>query len=239
MSANAISLHRPSDRNPYLIAAIGFPLLVLIGYSRSYYLGALFNAQPLASRLVHAHGAVMTMWVVYFAAQIALVRTKNIRLHMTMGMVGVALAALVVVVGMATAYHSHLVLGRAPAGISPQAFFLIPVSDMLAFVALLAAAYYYRRSPAEHKSLMFLTAINFLPAAVGRIPVVPDKFMIFWAFGVPDLLALAFFGWYTWKHRKFNKVFAIGLTLLIISHPLRVVMMGSKPWLAFVGWLVG
>jgi hypothetical protein len=236
MATNAISIRRPSDRNLYLIAAVGFPLLVLIGYFRSYYFSAFFDA-PVMSTLVHAHGLVMSAWVVFFTVQIALIRTRNVKLHMTMGFVGIALAAIVVVVGMATAYTSQLILHRAPAGIDPYSFFLIPVADMVGFVAFFSAAIYYRKRPAEHKSLMLMTAINFLPAAVSRIPVVPDKYAIFWFLGVPDVLALAFFGWYTWRHRKVNKVFAVALGLLIASHPLKIMLMGTEPWVRFAGWL--
>jgi hypothetical protein len=179
----------------------------------------------------------MTLWVVYFTAQIALIRTKNVKLHMTMGMAGIALAALVVVVGLAAAYDAHLVRAVAPGGINPHGFFVVPVFDMLLFVIFFAGAIYYRKRPAEHKSLMLMTAINFLPAAVARIPLVPAQFMILWAFGVPDLFALISLGWHTAKHRKLNKVFAAGVLLLIASHPLRIVLAGSKIWLQFVGWL--
>lgn len=237
MATNAIMLRRPSDRNLFLIAAIGFPLVILIGYARSYYLGSFFDAKPLASRLVHAHGLVMTAWVVYFAVQIALVRTKNIKLHMTMGLAGIALALLVIAVGMATAYHSHLVLGRAPAGIDPRAFFIIPTGDMLLFVLFFGGAIWYRKRPAEHKGLMLMTAFNFMPAAVARIPGVPAETLIFWAFGIPAVLALAFFGWFTYKHRRFNKVVAAAIAVLFIAFPLRLMLMGSPTWIKFVGWL--
>src|ERR687890_369630 len=114
MAINANQLRRPSDRGLFLAAAILFPLVVLAGYFKSYYFSAFFDVRPVANTLVHAHGAVMTLWVVYFTAQIALIRTRNVRLHMTMGMAGVALAAVVVVVGLATAYDAQLVRHSAP-----------------------------------------------------------------------------------------------------------------------------
>ena len=60
---------RPSDRGLFLAAGVLFPLLVLVGYARTYYLGSLFGAKPLANTLVHAHGLVMSAWVIYFVAQ--------------------------------------------------------------------------------------------------------------------------------------------------------------------------
>jgi hypothetical protein len=237
MAVNANLLRRPSDRGLFLAAAILFPLLVLIGYFKSYYFSAFFDARPVASALVHAHGVVMTLWVVYFTAQIALVRTKNVKLHMTLGMAGVGLAALVVFVGLAAAYEAHLVRGSAPAGINPHGFFIIPVADMLLFVTFFAGAIYYRKRPAEHKSLMLMTAINFLPAAVARIPLVPAQFIIPWAYGVPDLFALACLGWHTAKHRRLNKAFAAAVLLFIASQPLRIALAGSETWLRLAAWL--
>jgi hypothetical protein len=152
---------------------------------------------------------------------------------MTMGMAGIALAAIVVIVGLATAFDAQLVRGSAPPGVNPRGFFFLPVSDMLLFVVFFAGAIYYRKRPAEHKSLMLLTAINFLPAALFRIPVVPPEFTVLWAFGVPILIALACLGWQARKHQKLNKTFAGGILLLIISLPLRMFFGDTKIWLDF------
>jgi hypothetical protein len=239
MAVNANLLQRrPSlDRSLFLTAAVGFPLLVLIAYFKSYYFRGFFDAKPLANNLVHLHGVVMTLWVVYFSAQIALIRTRNIKLHTTLGLAGVALAALVIVVGLATAYDSHVVRMTAPPGINPHGFFLIGVFDMLLFAVFFGGAIYFRKRPAEHKCLMLMTVFIFLPAAVTRIPLPPEKFMILWAYGVPDLLALACLGWHTWKHRRLNKIFLAAVALLIASQPLRIYLAGTKVWLNFVGWL--
>lgn len=237
MAINANLLRRPSDKNLFLVAAIGFPLLVLIGYFKSYYFSAFFDVPPLANSLVHFHGIVMSVWVLYFVAQVALIRSKNVKLHMTMGFVGIALAALVVVVGMATAYDSNLVRQSAPPGVHPHKFFLLPAGDMLLFVIFFAGAIYYRKRPAEHKSLMLLTAINFLPAALFRIPAVPSGYETLWAFGVADLIALACLGWHTWKHRKLNKVFAAGVLLFIAGIPVRMAIGETEIWFRFTAWI--
>lgn len=239
MAVNENLLKRGADRKLFLTAAVGFPLLVLIGYFRTYYFRTFFDVKPLATSLVHVHAVVMTAWVIYFSSQIALIRSRNVKLHMSMGLAGIALAAIVVVVGMVAAYDAHLIRGTAPAGIDPHSFFLIPVSDMLLFIVFFGGAIYYRKRPTEHKSLMLLTALNFLPAAFGRISVVPPKFMILWAFGMPSLLAIVSLAWHTWKHRKLNVVFALGVLLLVASNPLRIWFAGTETWLKFTAWLAG
>jgi hypothetical protein len=237
MAINANALRRPSDRSLFLAAAILFPLVVLVGYFKSYYFSVFFDVPSVANTLVHAHGVVMTLWVAYFSAQIALIRTKNVRLHMTMGLVGIALAVLVVVVGTATAYDAQLVRGSAPPGVNPHSFFVLPMLDMALFVIFFFGAIYYRKRPTEHKTLMLMTAIAFMPAALFRLPIVPPQIMINWAFGVPMLTALACLGWHRAKHRKLNKVFAASVLLVIAAHPLRIALLNSEIWLRFTAWL--
>jgi hypothetical protein len=227
---------RLAERKLFLAAAVGFPLVVLAGYFKSYYFSSFFpDSRPLANTLVHAHGIVMSTWVLYFVAQVALIRTKNVKLHMTMGFAGIALALLVIGVGMATAYDAQLVRHAAPPGVDPHTFFIFPVSDMTLFVILFAGAIYFRKRPAEHKTLMLLTAINFVPAALFRLPMVAPDYMVFWAFGAPALLAVSILAWHTWKHRKLNKIFASGVALLVIAIPLRLIIAESNAWHALVG----
>jgi len=238
MAINSNIIKRPTDRGLFLTAAVLFPLLVLIGYFKSYYFSAFFaDAPKVANLLVHAHGVVMTAWVVYFIVQVALIRTKNIKLHMSMGLAGIALAALVVVVGMATAYDAQLVRRAAPPGIDPHGFFLLPVSDMTIFVLFFAGAVYFRKRPAEHKALMLLTAINFLPAALFRIPLFAPESQPLFAFGVPALMAVAALIWQTAKHGRLNKIFAAGVFVLVAMVPLRFVISESAAWLRFAAWL--
>ena len=108
---------------------------------------------------------------------------------------------------------------------------------MLAFVVLFAGAIYYRKRPAEHKSLMLLTAFNFLPAAMFRMTFIPPQFMILWADGMTDLLMLACFGWFTWKHHRFNWVFAGGVFVVIASQAIRFPIGYSPVWVDLVAKL--
>jgi hypothetical protein len=223
----------------YLAAAIGLPLLVLIGYFKTYYFSAFFDVPALANTLVHFHGIVMSIWVLYFVAQVALIRTKNVRLHMTMGMTGIALAALVIIVGLMTAYDAQLVRNAAPPGINPQEFFILPVGDMLLFAIYFVGAIYYRKRPMEHKSLMLMTAINFIPAALFRISFVPDSYVMLFTFGTPALIAIFCLAWLRMKHGKLNYVFVAAILLYIVTAPFtfRMLFAQSAVWHNFTNWL--
>jgi len=240
MAINSNLVRRPSDRNLYLAAGVLFPLLVFIGYFKTYYFSSFFDVAPIANSLVHLHGIVMSVWVAYFVAQIALVRTKNLKLHMTMGYVGIALAAIVVIVGLATAYDSHVVRHTAPPGVSPYSFLVIPLGDMFFFVACFAGAIIYRKRPAEHKALMLMTAVNFVAPAIARIPVgIPAQFFLLWTFGMPCLVAIFCFAWYTYKNRKFNKIFALAVAYFVISQPVRITLGFSESWVHLMEKIFG
>ncbi len=237
MAISANLIRRPSDRAIVMTLAAMFPLVVFVGYFKTYYLKTLFDVPSIANNLVHVHALVMTAWVIYFVVQVALVRTKNLKLHMTIGMAGVALAALVIIVGAATAYDSQLVRNTAPPGSVPHEFFIIPMADLLMFAIFFGGAIYLRKRPAEHKSLMMLTAINFMPPALARMPfVVPESSVIF-AGIVGTGIGLMLIAWHTWKHRKLNVVFASGFVLLIASVPVRIVISHTATWHRFTAWL--
>ena len=232
---------REYDRRLFAAVALVFPLTVLLGFARTYYLKVAFGTAPLPSMLVHVHGALMTTWVAFFIAQVWLIRSKNHRTHMKFGMLGIALAIAMVVVGFFTAvaaakYGSP----SSPPGIPPLGFLVVPFFDIAMFAGLFAAAIYYRKRPADHKRLMLLTAINFLPPAVARFPFEPFISagpLLF--FGVPAALMIVLLVLDTRKNGTVNKPFLIGSLILIASYPLRLVLGGTAAWLAFAAWLTG
>jgi hypothetical protein len=239
MAINSNYLRRLSDGKLFLAAAVAFPLLILMGYFKSYYFSAFFDVKPLANSLVHLHGVVMTLWVIFFASQIWLARSKNIRLHRSLGMLGVGLAVVLIVVGLLTAYDSHIVRRTSPPSINPHGIAFVALVDMVLFALFFAAAIFYRKRPTEHKTLMLMTAINFLPAVFFRLSPVPEKLTILWAYGVPDLIAVGCLVWLWVKHRRLNRVFALAVLFLIISQPLRIILAGTQTWLQFAAWLAG
>src|SRR5690349_14965780 len=115
MAVSEAALIRMREKRVYLIAAILLPIIVLIGFGRTYYFTPFIDAPPLASYLVEIHGAIMTAWVTLFVAQVFLIRTKNVRVHQKLGFLGIALAILIVIAGFFTAIAAAK-RGNAPPG---------------------------------------------------------------------------------------------------------------------------
>lgn len=231
------------EKRLYLIVALLFPIIILIGFGKTYYLKPFVTAPPLASWLVELHAVLMTAWVVLFIAQVFLIRTKRIRVHQRLGYASIALAVLILFIGFFTAIAAAKNGAGSiapPPDIPRLSFLAVPMFDLVMFAILFSAAVYYRKRSADHKRLMLLTMINFLPPAIARFPI-PGWMalgpVVF--FGIPILLILFAVGYDRLQNGKFNKIFVYGALLLIASFPLRLAIMGTETWMAFANWLTG
>lgn len=232
-----IAARRQFDRRLFLVAAVAFPITVLVGFGPTYYARGLVAA-PLPSLLVHVHGLMMTLWVALFIVQVALISAKRIRLHQRLGYGAIGLAVLIIATGLPTALRSAKYgSASSPPGIPPLSFLVVPMFDLVVFALLFGAAVYYRRSPAEHKSLMLLTALNFLPPALARIQL-PALQAIgpLWFFGVPSAIALVCVALERRHHGRLNAVFLVASLCLIASYVARLALMSTEPWMRFAEW---
>jgi len=235
--ATHVHAARPlGDRRLYTWAAVAAVAVVFIGFARSYYLKGAFGA-PALPALVHAHGLVMTLWFVLFIVQARLVAARRVDLHRRLGISGVAVAALVLVVGIWTAI-SAAARGVSP-GPPPLVFLVVPLGDMLVFAFLAGAGLLLRRRGDYHKRLMLLASVGMLTAAFARIPlevVRAGGLPLF--FALNDLLVLACVGYDTLKNRRLHPAFGWGALLIVLSQPLRLLLAGTDGWMQFASWLV-
>jgi hypothetical protein len=222
-----------------MAVAVLFPLIILAGFARTYYLKGLFGTPPLASMLVHLHGVLMTMWIALFVTQVWLIRSRQVRVHQRLGYAGIGLAVLIIGAGFVTALRgAKFGSASTPPGIAPHAFLIVPMFDLLMFAIFFGGAVYYRKKPAQHKALMLLTAINFLPPAVGRIQIASLQALgPLWFFGFPTALALLTIGIDRWRHGRFNRMLIGGTLLLVASYVGRLALMGTDGWMGIARWL--
>jgi hypothetical protein len=233
------SIHPGSkDRRLYILAAVFVPIIVLIGFARTYYLKGFFSAPALPSLLVHLHGIVMTSWVILFVVQVSLVATRRVRVHQRLGVLGAMLAALVVVVGALTGI-AGAARGATPGPPALQ-FLVIPLGDILVFALLVGMALWFRRRPDIHKRLMLLAALNLLGPAIARIPLhFIETGGPFAFFGLTDLPILACVVFDTVKNRRLHPVFLWGTLMIVAFQPLRLMLASTAVWMRFAAMLVG
>ena len=233
------SIPRSNDRRLSMWVAALVPVIVLVGFARTYYLKGFFGNPPLPGLLVHLHGLVMTTWVVLFVTQVSLVATGRTRTHQRLGMLGAVLAMLVFVVGILTGI-AGAARGASPGPPALQ-FLIVPLGDMLVFAVLVGTALYFRRGRLDvHKRLMLLAAVNLLVPAIARIPLHfiqtggPLAF-----FGLTDLCLFACVGFDTIRNRRLHPAFLWGILFIIAFQPLRLMLAGTDMWLRFATMLVG
>jgi hypothetical protein len=224
---------RAFDRRLYAIAAILFALVAVAGFGRTYYLKLAFGTPPL-SMLVHVHGLLMSLWVAVFGAQVWLVSTHRVRWHKRLGYAAIGLAAAIVTTGVPTAARAAK-YGSAsfPPGVTPLGFMIVPLADLVMFVLFFGGAVYWRRSPRTHKALMLLTALNFMPPALARVPIPALRALgpVFF-FGLPALLAAACLAAGRLRQGRVDRVLAAGAALLVASYVIRLAAMDTPQWLA-------
>ena len=238
MAINDTATRRAFERRFFLWIAVLFPIIVLIGFAPTYYLKGFFATPPVPRALVHMHGFVMTAWVLLFVSQVYLIRSMRIKVHQTFGIAAIILAVAVVVIGLLTAVAAAKYGSPStPPGVAPLEFMVVPFGDVLVFAILFGAAFYYRRNAPNHKRLMLLTVLNFLPPAIARFPFgLTESFGPLWFFGVPDILAILFVAVDTWRNKKLNKVFLAGAIFMIASHWLRLILAPTPAWMNFATW---
>jgi len=229
---------RGTDRRLYQAAAVLFPLIVLIGFGRTYYLTPILGGRPVPSALVHVHGALMALWVALFVVQVSLVSARKVRVHQRLGYAAIGLAVLIVGVGTVTAVRvAKYGSASAPRDIPRLQFLAVPMFDLVMFVILFGAALYFRRRPTSHRPLMLLTVLNFLPPALARVSTTAMEALgPLYFFGVPTVLGITALVVDARQHGRVNRVLAAGLTLLVASFVGRLALMGTSAWLAFAAW---
>jgi len=222
----------------FMTTAALFAAVIFAGFARTYYLAGMMAA-PLPSSVVHVHGLLMTLWVAVFVVQAALVSAKQVRAHQRLGYAAIGLAVMIGVAGIWTAIRAAK-YGSAsvPAGFSEPTFSIVPLGDIVLFALFFGGAVYFRKNATTHKRLMLLTVLNFLPPAVGRLPVAAVQASpIVWVLGIISGAALVCLAFDRWRYGRVNRIFLAGALILIASFPIRIALMGTKAWMSFSTWL--
>lgn len=239
MVTNSIPSGRNFEHRFFFVIAVLFPLAVLIGFGPTFYLKPFFSTPPIARTVIWIHALTMTAWIALLITQVYLISSKRIRVHQRLGFAGIAMAIILIITGMLTAVAAAKYgSASSPPDIPPLEFLIVPVGDIVVFAVLFGAAVYYRKNAANHKRLILLTVLNFLPPAVGRFPGgMVENFGPLWFYGVPTLLTIAFIALDTWRTGKLNKVFLFGGLFLVASQWLRLMFAPSQTWLSIATWL--
>lgn len=175
------------DRWIFVMMAAWFIAIVLAGFIPDSLMKIEMvraGLRPPFPLILHVHAVVMGAFMLILLAQTTLMATGRKDYHMQLGLVGYALAALLVVVGfilVPTMYHQVWQGAQAaPPEAREQAqalldnvenILLLQIRIGLLFPLFLAIAFKARgRNAGMHKRMMFLGTAMALPAGIDRIP---------------------------------------------------------------------
>lgn len=213
-------------------------VVIFIGFARTYYLAGIFKA-PLPNPLVHIHGAVFSLWILLFIAQISLITVHRVDLHRRLGMSGFGLACLMVILGVLVATDRlarHVANPGTETVEEVRAFYAIPLADMLMFSTFVYLGFRNRTHPAVHKRLMLFATFALLDAGF-------DRWSIFDPYPLPVVHAVCFFPllavlmvYDMWSTGKLQRVTLWANGFLVAVQQLRHPFSHTAAWQAFATW---
>jgi hypothetical protein len=153
------------DRNFFLLLVLLIWLGIVMGFGGEI-VEHLEKHEPAFPLIVHFHAAAFVGWLILLTVQVLLIRHSRHDLHRKLGIAMMGLAAIMVVLGPATA----IVVQRADFGTpaSDPAFFAIQFFDIIGFAGLVIAAFLLRGNSPAHKRLILLATLMISDAGFAR-----------------------------------------------------------------------
>jgi len=229
-----------AERTFFSSMAAAILFAVLAGFARTYFLRTVLPAPtpapPGLTPLIHLHGLLFTGWALLLFVQARLVAAERIDLHRRLGMVGAAMAALMVGIGTLAAIHAVL-RGVGPFGMDPRRFLIVPLFAVGLFAVFVVAGIRARRDPQSHKRLMLLATIALLPPAIARwvllLGLGPQVVLV-----IATLFLVPLVVWDLKTRRRLHPVTLWGGLLLVATGPLRLAIARTDGWIPIADWLV-
>jgi hypothetical protein len=216
--------------------SVAVAVVFFIGFAKTYFLARYFHARPLAAPIVHVHAAAFTSWIVLLVTQTSLAASGNVRIHRRLGLIGLALAPLMVVLG---ALVAHEMIGRMSAILGFERAILIyavALSEIAGFALPVFFAFWWRRWPAYHKRLILIGTVAMTTAGFGRWPIHALLHQPLPAMGcMIGLLALVA----AYDLRSLGKIHpatALGSAWVIGIELMSVPVSSTAAWHAFAAW---
>lgn len=235
MSDGAVT-HEARERYFFAGMAVVMAGVVFAGFAPTFYLSHALDG-PALTPLAQVHGVVFSFWVLLFIVQPMFILTGRFASHRWLGTAGGVLAALMVVVGMATGIAAAS-RGFAPGGGDARSFLIIPLGGIAVFGATVATAIAFRHSPDVHKRLMLIANVSLLDPAIARMPFEFLAVHPLISFGLSCLVivALALYDFATLG--RVHRATWVGGLVTAASQPLALGVSGTTQWLGIADWLI-
>jgi hypothetical protein len=229
--------------------AVACAAVAVLGFAPTYFL-PIVQGSFTGSSLVHIHGLVFFGWTAFVIYQSWLVASGRTADHREVGLIGVALAATMVTLGMAVAIvaaHRGIAAGYVA---ESKAFLIVPPSALVLFALFVAFAIANVKRPEWHKRLLLMATISLLEAPIARWFLValappdapanlpPPVAVALMPGLISDLLIVAGMI-YDWRTRgRPHPAYVIGLAAMLVMQFVREPLSRTPLWDAIATWLV-
>jgi len=227
------------------MSALFFPV-VLLGFSRSFYLKSFFDFPALPVHL-YLHGIALTSWFALALIQPWLIKNQSVGLHRKLGVIGAAIAVSVVLTGLWTvALRDAPEIDEYPTRAAGN------LASLLMFSSCVSFGVFFRKKSEMHKRLMVLASIPILAPALDRLARIPvmNEFwgkILYW-FPAPPEVAFASLGFLFLllmvaandfvSLRRIHNGTVIGLlSILVVAPAVTYLLIASGVWVRIVHWI--
>jgi hypothetical protein len=158
---------RTTQPSFYVWMAAACAIVAFIGFAPTYWAP---HAQGSfrGSALVHIHGALFFTWPLFVVYQTWLVSSGRIVSHRDVGLIGIALATAMTLLGITVAIVASVRFMGTGVEAETKAFLIVPLSVAVFFAITVGVAIANVRRPEWHKRLMMVATVSLLEAAIAR-----------------------------------------------------------------------
>ena len=150
----------------HLVLVLVMAAFVFIGFGITYLVPITTGTRPPDSPIVHLHGFAFFSWMLLLVMQTVLVNAKNVRLHRSLGMFGIAVATFAVTMGVFIMFASASITKLQ--GVGPSVFWL-NVTAPPSFGIVFAMAIRAVKRPEVHRNLMVIATTGILMPGINRV----------------------------------------------------------------------
>ena len=189
---------------------------VFAGFGMTYWYPLAAGTFPAAPPVVHLHGLTYFSWMVLLIAQASLVNVRNIALHRSLGMFGIALATAVIFMG---AIITLLGASRAGSGAAAHGIYL-GIAAVVGFGLLFTLAIRNTRRPEIHRRLILFAMLPLLPPGIHRLYMVPlglQSFPVVAMYATLDVMAIAIIVHEWRRHGTIGRYTLIGAGWIVLQ----------------------
>lgn len=236
---------KASERKFYSRMALFLVVLVLLGFSPSFYLRGIVppypRPNPTLPPAVILHGTVFTIWMVLIVAQTQLIAARRHEVHMRLGKAGMLFAILMIPVMYLTAVW-QVARANQPPFTDPLTWTIVPLAVIIPFAFMVWQGWTHRRNSPWHKRLLLCAAIMVVMGpTIGRLPLAPPTrvgFSILFLLGFAVFIPLIVWDRRTEGHLHPATKLGLAMAAIAIFIPLSVFWL-NLPWATVAAHLPG